>query len=132
MKGDKGEQMAAKLTLCAYAGAFILGGLLTLTQGCDKPEEHVQKHEKVDVAPPPPPVNTNPFEKPPPVPPGSIHEPVQNSRWEQVGGEFKMNDNWSLWTWRDGANHNTCYFYNVMSGEDHKVVIGHGMSCVKE
>ena len=116
-----------KFTVCLIGLAFVIAG-------CDKPEEHVQKHETVNVAPPPPPapppVNTNPFEKPPPTPPGPVHEAVQNSHWEQVGGEFKMNDSWSLWTWRDTANHNTCYFYNVLNND--KAVIGHGMSCITE
>ena len=114
--------------------ATILGaavGLAFITAGCDKPPPPPVKHEVAHVDPPapPPPVATNPFEKPVP---GPIHEIVQPSHWEMVGDVFKMNDSWFLYTWRDAANHTTCYFYNEMGGDDHKSVIGHGMSCVKE
>lgn len=74
------------------------------------------------------PTSTNPFEKPPPTPPVPAHEPFKDPKWV-MSGEFKMNDNWSIWTWRDTANHNTCYFYNVVVNG---AVIGHGVSCVKE
>lgn len=92
-----------------------------------------EEKKEVHQAPPPPPppcpvvipTSTNPFEKPPPAPPVPVREAFQPPRWEQ-SGEFKMNANWSIWTWRDAANHNTCYIYNVMP--DGKF----GMSCVKE
>lgn len=93
--------------------------------------------EKPTPAPPPPapcpepvviPTSTNPFEKPPPPPPVPVREPFKAPHWVMVG-EFKMNDNWSIWTWRDDANHNTCYFYNILVNG---AVTGHGVSCVKE
>ena len=95
--------------------------------------------EEKKAAPPPPPpapcpepvvipTSTNPFEKPPPPPPAPVHEAFKPPQWVQAG-EFKMNDSWSIWTWRDAANHNTCYFYNVMVGTQ---LVGHGVSCVKE
>lgn len=81
-------------------------------------------------APIPVPTYTNPFEKPAPPPPVPVHEDAKPSQWLQVGGEFKLNGDWSLFTWRDSANHNICYFYNLM--DKNRGVIGHGMSCVRE
>jgi hypothetical protein len=119
------------------AGAIVIvatGALIV--SGCNKSEDPPPaRHEPAhfETPPPvPPPVATNPFEKAPPAPPAPIHEQVHESHWEQVGGETKLNDTWSLFTWRDSANHNTCYFYNVFNDNDHHAVIGHGMSCVKE
>lgn len=97
---------------------------------CSHKEAPQVQHE-VHHSPPPEPIPTaiNPFEKPPLKAPIPFHEAVQTSHWEEIGSEFKMNESWSLWTWRDSANHTTCYFYNVMAD---KRLIGHGMSCVKE
>lgn len=99
---------------------------------CEQKEEEKPKvHQEAPKPPPPPPVipvATNPFEKPPPPPPAPVHAAFQPPHWVMVG-EFKMNDSWSIWTWRDEANHNTCYFYNVMGGGQ---LLGHGVSCVKE
>jgi hypothetical protein len=109
---------------------IILAMCLALTACAHKEEPQV--HHEVQHSSPHPepvPVATNPFEKPPSKAPLPFHEAVQASHWEQVGGGFKMNESWSLWTWRDSANHTTCYFYNVMAD---KRLIGHGMSCVKE
>lgn len=97
--------------------------------GCSKEVEQQKETPKVIVQeappPPPPPAVTNPFDHPAPPPPAPAHPATQAPHWEQVGGEFKMNDNWSLWTWRDSANHNTCYFYTAAGNAN-------GMSCVKE
>lgn len=106
----------------------ILAICLSLIACGHKDEEDKPKVHQAPPPPPPPapiPTSTNPFDKPPPAP---AHPPFQTPHWVQVG-EFKMNDNWSIWTWRDDANHNVCYFYNVVVNG---AVVGHGVSCVKE
>lgn len=116
-------------------GTICVATLLAAV-ACDNPEEHQVKHKIVqqEEAPPSPPPApyVNPFEKAPAPPPMPTHEPVVVSHWEEVGDAFKMNESWFIYTWRDAANHNTCYFYNLMDGQDNKELIGHGMSCVKE
>lgn len=103
---------------------FLFLALLLLSCKEDpKPEPKIVVREN---PPLPVPVATNPFDKPAPAP---AHVPFQVPHWEQAGGEFKMNGEWSLWTWRDAANNNTCYFYNIVNNG---ALIGHGMSCVKE
>ena len=122
------DKVAATILSAAVGLAFI-------TAGCDKPPPTPVKHEVAHVDPPPalpPPVATNPFEKAAPAPPPPVHEAIQNPHWIQVGGEAKLNDVWSFFTWQDVANHNVCYFYNEFDDKDHHSVIGHGMSCVKE
>ena len=104
----------------------LLLAMFLLVAACDKPKPPPEKVVVKEVlVPTPVPAPTNPFDKAPPAPPVPVHAPFVPPQWQQVG-EFKMNDNWSIWTWRDVANHNTCYIYNVMP--DGKF----GMSCVKE
>jgi hypothetical protein len=112
----------------------LLSICLLLVACTPAPEEKkvvVKKQETEWVATPPPAPAPNPFEKAPAAPPAPVHEVVQQSHWDPVGGEFKLNDSWSVFTWQDTPNHNICYFYNVFAGDNH-VVIGHGMSCIKE
>jgi hypothetical protein len=105
--------------------SILMGALLCF--GCDdsSQEDHhvvVKKQEQAYVAPPPAPIN--PFEKaalPPQYPP--FHEP----HWVQVGGEFKINEHWSMWTWRDDANAATCYMTIVDRNAGQM-----SMSCVRE
>ena len=99
--------------------------LLFACEHKEEPKMHYEAPRPPPAAPPVIPTSTNPFEKPPPPP---AHQPFQNPKWVQVG-EFKMNDNWSIWTWRDEANHNTCYITNIISGG---ALHGHSISCVKE
>jgi hypothetical protein len=97
---------------------------------CSHEEVKQDPPPKVHHEAPPPeptPTSTNPFEKV--MTPTLTHEPTVNSKWVMVGEPFKMNDSWSFFTWRDTANHNTCYLYNVFQGNQ---LVGHGMSCVKE
>ena len=68
---------------------------------CEKEEKPQPPPEVHHEAPAPDPVPANPFAKPPTSP---VHEPFQTPHWEQAGS-FKMNDSWSLFTWRDTANH---------------------------
>jgi hypothetical protein len=95
------------------------------------PKEEVEKpspkihQEEAPPLPPPPPVN--PFARPAPLP---VHEAFKTPHWEQQGDGFKMNKEWTIWTWRDTANHNTCNFYTIIN--EGGTLIGHGVSCVKE
>lgn len=97
---------------------------------CDKPAEEyhtLPKPPPMVVAPSPEP--TNPFEKSGLVPTPALNiPPFQQPHFIQIGGELKLNDSWSFWTWRDDANQITCYFYTVMS-DGH--LVQSGMSCVR-
>lgn len=107
---------AVILALCA---------LLCLSCSGEKKEEHVEKkQEQQQVYVPPPPANTNPFDKPAPPPPLPA---FSTPHWVQAGEEFKINEHWSFWTWRDEANHATCYITIVDSNAGQM-----SMSCVRE
>jgi len=102
---------------------FVLPICLALI-ACSHEEVHQEPPPKVHCeAPPPEPAPVNPFEKVTP-PPVVFHEPIVKSHWEEIGNGFKMNDNWTLFTWNDSANHNICYFYTNARTD--------GMSCVKQ
>jgi hypothetical protein len=94
-----------------------------------KPEVRKVHHEEPPPPPVTPPVSTNPFEKPAPTLPAPARLDTQPSSWSMVGNEFVLNEAWKIFTWRDAANHNTCYIVNQMNGNN---VIGHSTSCVKE
>lgn len=98
--------------------------LLSCSQEEQKPPPKV--HHEEPPPPPPPPAVTNPFEKPPPPPPVPVRVDFKNPTWIQLGPEFKLNDTWSFWTWRDSTNHVTCYLYTLKDSTQN------GISCVKE
>lgn len=115
--------------------AMIAAALMVVS--CDKPEEkkaepEPQKIEQAAPQPAPAPYQDNPFIHPDPKAPALVAHEVANSHWVEVGDESKLNESWSIFLWRDTANHNICYFYNVFNGKEHAAVTGHGMSCVKE
>jgi hypothetical protein len=108
---------------------ILIGALCAfLCFGCsDEPkEEHVivKKQETQQYVPPHFPSDVNPFAKPGPAP---QYPPFQEPHWVQVGGEFKINEHWSFWTWRDEANFATCYLTIVDSNAAQM-----SMSCVRE
>lgn len=104
----------------------LLLAICLLLAACSHEEEKHQpkiiSRKELDPQPAPTPVPTNPFEKPAPVPPPPVV--FQNPTFQQVGGELKMNEDWSVWIWRDVPNNTTCYFYSV---KDNRT----GISCVK-
>lgn len=100
---------------------FILATIILI--GCSETPKEQPQPPKVhhEVAPLPEPVN--PFAKPV-VPVPQVHTEFQPPTFVETT-QIKMNDDWSIFIWRDSPNNVTCYFYAVKNST------ANGISCVK-